>query len=40
MLFREMIALCSEINALGGQNVELFNVKAGGKQSDHRVSEG
>ena len=35
MLYREIIAVCSQIhtehtNALCGQNVELFNVKAGG----------
>jgi hypothetical protein len=35
MLYREIIAVCSEIhtkhvNTLCGQNVELFNVKHGG----------
>ena len=34
MLYREVIAICSEIhtkhiNTLGGQNVELLNVKLG-----------
>jgi len=40
MLYREIIAICSEIhtkhiNTLCGQNVELFNVKPGGTYSDH-----
>jgi hypothetical protein len=40
MLYREIIAVCSQIhtkhiNTLCGQNVELLNVKAGGKYSDH-----
>ena len=40
MLYREIIAVCSEIhkkhiNTLCGQNVELFNVKSGGTYSDH-----
>ena len=37
--------MCSEIhtkhiNALCGQNVELFNVKPGGTLSNHQVSKG
>jgi len=40
MLYREIIAVCSEIhtnhiNTLSGQNVELLNVKAGGTYNDH-----
>ena len=40
MLYREIIAVCSEIHrkdmsALCGQNVELLNVKPGGTCSDH-----
>jgi len=40
MLYREIIAVCSEIhtkhiNALCGQNVELLNVEPGGTYSDH-----
>jgi hypothetical protein len=40
MLYREIIAVCSEIhtkhiNTLCGQNVELLNVKPGGTYSDH-----
>jgi hypothetical protein len=40
MLYREIIALCSEIhikhvNTLGGLNVELLNVRHGGTYSDH-----
>jgi hypothetical protein len=40
MLYREIIAVCSEIhakhiNALCGQNVELLNVKTGGTYSNH-----
>jgi hypothetical protein len=40
MLYREIIAVCSEIhkkhiNTLCGQNVELLNAKPGGTQSDH-----
>ena len=36
MMYREIIAVCSEIhtkhvNTLCGQNVELLNVKPGGK---------
>jgi hypothetical protein len=39
MLYREIIAVCSEIhtkyiNTLCGQNVDLLNVKAGGIYSD------
>ena len=42
MLYREIIAVCSEIhtkhiNTLCGQNVELLNVKPGGTYSDHCV---
>jgi hypothetical protein len=37
MLYREIIAVCSEIhikhiNTLCGHNADLFNVKAGGAQ--------
>jgi len=40
MLYREIIAVCSEIhtkhiNTLCGQNVELLNVKPGGIYSNH-----
>ena len=40
MLYREIIAVCSEIhtrriNTLWGQNVEFLNVKPGGTYSDH-----
>jgi hypothetical protein len=40
MLYREKIALCSEIhtkhiNTLCGQNVEFVNVKPGGTYSNH-----
>jgi len=40
MLYREIIAVCSEIhikhiNTVCGQNVELLNVKPGGVCSDH-----
>jgi hypothetical protein len=40
MLYREIIAVCSEIhtkhiNTLFGQNVELLNVKPGGTYSNH-----
>jgi hypothetical protein len=39
MLYREIIAVCSEIhtkhiNTLCGQNVEFVNVKPGGTYSD------
>ena len=42
MLYREIIAVCSEIhtkhiNTLCGQNVELLNDKPGGIYSDHCV---
>ena len=45
MLYREIIAVCSEIhtkhiNTLCGQNVELLNVKPGGTYSYHWDSEG
>jgi hypothetical protein len=40
MLYREIIAVCSEIRTkhiktLCGQNVEFVNVTAGGTYSDH-----
>jgi hypothetical protein len=40
MLYREIIAVCSEIhtkhtNTLCGQNVEFVDVKPGGTYSDH-----
>jgi hypothetical protein len=40
MLYRELIAVCSEIhtkhtNTLCGQNVEFANVKPGGTYSNH-----
>jgi hypothetical protein len=40
MLYREIIAVCSEIhtkhiNTLCGQNVELLNVKRGGALCNH-----
>ena len=42
MLYREIIAVCSEIhtkhiNTLCGQNVEFFNVKPSGTYSNHRA---
>jgi len=45
MLYREIIAVCSEIhtkhiNTLCGQNVEYANVKPGGTHSDHWALEG
>jgi hypothetical protein len=45
MLYREMIAVCSEIhtkhiNTLCGQNVELLNVKPGGTCSDRWALKG
>jgi len=45
MLYREIIAVCSEIhtkhiNTVCGQNVELLNVTAGGTYSDHWALEG
>jgi hypothetical protein len=44
MLYREIIAVCSEIrtkhiNTLCGQNVELLNVKPGGTYSNHWALE-
>jgi hypothetical protein len=44
MLYMEIIAVCSEIhtkhtNTLCGQNVELLNVKLGGRYSNHWVYE-
>jgi hypothetical protein len=44
MLYREIIAVCSEIhtkhiNTLCGQNVEFVSVKPGGTYSDHWTSE-
>jgi hypothetical protein len=43
MLYREIIAVCSEIhtkhiNTLCGQNVEIFSIKPGGAYSDRRAS--
>jgi hypothetical protein len=40
MLYREIIAVCSEIhkehmNVLCGQNLEFLNVKPGGTYSNH-----
>jgi len=45
MLYREIIAVCSEIhtkhiNTLCGQNVEFVNVKPGGRYSDHWALDG
>ena len=45
MLYREIIAVCSEIrtkhiNTLCGQNVELLNVEPGGTYSDHWALNG
>ena len=45
MLYRETIAVCSQIhtkhiNTLCGQNVELLNVKPGGKYSKPSASNG
>jgi len=44
MLYREIIAVCSEIhtkhiNTLCGQNVELLSVKPGGTYSDHKSKQ-
>jgi hypothetical protein len=44
MLYREIIAVCSQIhtkhvNALGGLNVELLNVKPGGTYGNHWALE-
>ena len=43
MLYREIIAVCSEIhtkhiNTLYGQNVEFVNAKSGGMYNDHRTT--
>jgi len=43
MLFREIIAVCSQIHTKHiqcGQNVELLKVKPGGTYSDHWAVEG
>ena len=45
MLYREIIAVCSEIhtkhiNTVCGQNVEFVNVKPGGTYSDHWALKG
>jgi len=45
MLYREIIAVCSQIHTkhiytVCGQNVELLNVKAGGKYSNHWAVKG
>jgi hypothetical protein len=45
MLYREIIAVCSEIhtkhiNTRCGQNVELLNVKPGGTYSNYWALEG
>ena len=45
MLYREIIAVCSEIhtkhtNTLCGQNVGFDNVKPGGTYSDHWAVKG
>ena len=45
MLYREIIAVCSEIhkkhiNTLCGQKVELLNVKTSGTYSDHWAVKG
>jgi len=45
MLYREIIAVCSEIhtkhiNTVCGQNAELLNVKPGGTYSDHWALKG
>jgi hypothetical protein len=42
MLYREIIAVCSEIhakhiNTLCGRNEEFWNVKPGRTQSEHKV---
>ena len=42
MLYREIIAVCSEIhtkliNTLCGQKVELLSVKIFGKYSNHKI---
>ena len=45
MLYREIIAVCSEIhtkhiNTVCGRNVELLNVKLGGTYSNHWATKG
>ena len=45
MLYREIIAVCSEIhtkhiNTLCAQNVEVLTVKPGGAYSNHRAVKG
>ena len=45
MLYREIVAVCSDIhtkhiNTLCGQNVELLNVKPGGKYRNHCALKG
>ena len=45
MLYREIIAVRSEIHmknqsTLGGQKLELFNIKSGSTYSDHWPSRG
>ena len=45
MLYREIIAVCSEIhtkhmNTLCGQNVEFVNVQHGGTHNDHWAPSG
>jgi hypothetical protein len=45
MLYREIIAVCSEIhtkhiNTLCGQNVEFVSVKPGGAKSNHWALQG
>ena len=45
MMYREIIAVCSQINTkhtntLCGQNVELLNVKSDGTYSNHWAVKG
>ena len=45
MLYRELIAVCSEIhikhiNTVWGQNAEFLNVKPGGTYSNHWALKG
>ena len=45
MLYREIIAVCSEIhtkhiNTLCGQNVKFVNIKTGGIYSNHWALDG